>query len=302
MKQNKKLISIITFLVLAVSVYGAKKAEIENISYDEQKDTYTCTYKDLKRTFILCLPENCNEQTSLILMLHGLGRSAASFKSDSQMEIEANERNYAVVYLDGSVDPKNKSHGKGWHYHNDEFSKNDVMFIVELAKYCQKTYGLGPRVFAVGFSNGGFMVNRLASCGFDKNFTNAGKGGYQFFTGVASVSGIMTKDAWDAKKADKPIGYLQINGTLDDVVPMEFMNTAKNTINISMEKTMEYYCSLNNVSKNYKKSPVSEVSEYYDFGSKVGWVIITEGRHNWPTMQFAKIDACKIILDFFDAL
>lgn len=293
---------IFSFAFFLSSCEKTSKSCISDVFYDDGKNMYTCTYKNVSHSFILCLPSEYNSETSLILMLHGLGESAESFKKVTEMEKTANARNYAVVYVDGTVDPKNKSHGKGWHFYEDDFSKNDVEFIVELAKYCQKKYGLSSRAFAVGFSNGGFMVNKLATCGFDKKGSKQSKVGKQFFTGVASVGGMMPKIVWENKKAKFPVGYLQINGTLDDVVPMDFTGSSKNNPNPSMETVIKYYCGLNKISEDYKKVSLSEATDFYDFNSKVGWVIIREGRHNWPSPQVSKVNISSVILDFFDTI
>lgn len=281
--------------MISCSANNDVKTSIKDVVYSQEKNVYTCNFKGVSRSFILCLPDNADDNTSLLIMLHGLGGSAASFKNETQMEKVANARNYAVVYVDGIVDPKNKSHGKGWHFHDDEFSQNDVAFIMELVQFCQKEYGLGSRAFAAGFSNGGFMVNKLATSGFK------GNKGKSVFTGVASVGGMMPKDVWEAKKKNA-VAYLQINGTRDDVVPMEFMGTAKSNQNPSMEKVIEYYCGVNKVSKEYTTVELSNLATMHDFKSKVGWIIIQDGRHSWPAKEYSGIDVDSVILDFFDAL
>ena len=284
---KKSLFFILSIFCISCSLN--KKSLITEVQYSAEKDLYSCKYEGISRNFILCLSENCNKDTSLVIMLHGLGGSAASFKKETQMEKTANLRNYAVVYVEGIVDPKNKSHGKGWHFYQDDFSEKDINFLMELTKYCQKEYGLGSKAFAVGFSNGGFMVNKLATVKKSA------------FLGVASVGGMMPKEVWDVKKAKKPMGYLQVNGTMDDVVPMEFNGSHKHNRNPSMEKVIEYYCKVNNISKNYKSVQLSDLATMSDYNSKVAWVIIREGRHNWPKKEYSHIEINNVILDYFDA-
>lgn len=282
------------FLVaLLLSPLGAAElvsSKIKDISFNEAQNEYTCEYKGVKRSFILCLPEKCNGETAIVVMLHGLGGSAASFKLETQFDEAALLRNYAVIYIDGIVDPNRKTDGKGWHYHQDDFSKADVAFIVEIVRACQKSFGLGPRCFAAGFSNGGFMVNKLAVSGS------------KIFTGVASVGGMMPKDVWESKKCKSKIGYMQVNGTKDDVVPMEFLQTDKYNNNPSMEKVIGYYAAVNKIPPEYETVSLADVTTLRNYSSRVWWVIIQDGRHSWPKQQFSKIDISNLILDFFDQL
>lgn len=291
---NKKRIIVLFILIAIISITyfvkitGKTGNKIEQVSYNQENNTFTCNYRGLSRSFILCLPEDYNNQTSILIMLHGLGGSAFNFKNDTFMEKTANPRNYAVIYMEGTVDPENKSHGKGWQFHQNKISKNDVAFIIDLAKYCQNTYKLGNRVFAVGFSNGGFMVNKLASTRPD------------FFTGVASVAGMMPKDVWEVRKNKGSIAYLQINGTKDDVVPMDLNGSSKLSPNPAMEKVIDYYIDLNKISHECKTYSISNVATMQNYDSKVAWVIIEDGRHNWPSMSFSKFEPNDLILDFFD--
>lgn len=266
----------------------ASSSDIQDVVYNEEKDIYTCQYRGIERSFILCLPDECNKQTKLVLMLHGLGSSAASFKTETQFEKAALPLNYAVAYVDGTVDPANRSHGKGWHFHEDDFSVNDISFLNDLVIYLQKEYGLGKQAFVTGFSNGGFMVNKLASsCP-------------EIFTAAASVAGMMPKDIWESKKSSRPCAYIQINGTKDDVVPMDFTASSKYNQNPAMEKVIEYYRKGNKCPSSYTESKLSDVSTMYSYGTKVAWVIIDGGYHSWPKPQFAQFEPEKVILEFFE--
>lgn len=283
----KKFAVLVSLFLITFNVTAAPKTKIKNVTYDEEKDTYTCNFKDMTRKFIISVPTECNENTSLIIMLHGLGMSAASFKEEIKLEEAAIPRNYAVLYIDGSVDTEHRSYGSGWHFYDDKYSKKDEEFVIELGKYCKLVYGLGPKMFVGGFSNGAFMTNKLLSV-HSENFT----------AGV-SVSGTMMKNAW-AQKTNLPVGYLQINGTKDDAVPMEFMETSASSPNPSMEKVIKYYVEVNKIPYEYETIKISEAAKMYNYSSKVAWVIIEEGRHNWPNLEFSKFNASEVILDFFD--
>ncbi len=294
MKNNKKIITIeigiIIILIAAITLITKSfNNQIKNITYDENKDLYTCTYKDFKRSFIICLPETCDENTSLVVMLHGMGESAALFKMYTEFEKQANPNNYAVIYIDGTTDPDNKTQGKGWQYHHNKISKTDMNFIIKLCKYCQNKYSLGKRIFVGGFSNGAFMANKLAI-----TYPN-------IFKGVISVGGMVPKDVWEYRNAKKPVSIIQINGTKDDIVPMEFNGSNKYNPNPSMEKVLEYYAGLNNLTfKDYKTTPLSDLTTLYSLENKIWWILIQDGMHNWPTEQFSKINVNSVIIDFMN--
>lgn len=292
MKANYKILITVSIplIVLCVVLIYFRVTGIQNVSFDYTKNEWNCTYFGKNRQFILYLPENCDSITSLVVMLHGYGNSAHSFQMETEFEKSANVRNYAVLYVNGSPNPKVPTSSSGWQYNNDKYSQRDMDFIVKLAKYCQKKYTLGKKVFAVGFSNGGFMVNTLSVLRSD------------FFTAVVSVAGMMNKTVWQDRNSAKSsqIGYLQINGTKDDVVPMELNGSNINNPNVPVEKVLEYFVQVNKLVPECEKITLSDSATFYNYGNTVGWVLIEDGRHNWPNVRFSKFDVNNFILDFFD--
>lgn len=277
----------ITFcLICGIVIYFTS---INNVEFDSEKSEWNCTFFGKKRSFILCLPENPDSKTAIVVMLHGYGGSAFFFQKETEFEKSANPQNYAVLFIEGTPDPKVQTSSKGWHYNNDRTSKNDVKFIVKLCKYCQKKNKLGKKFFAVGFSNGGFMTNKLAVARPD------------FFSAVVSVGGMMSKDAWETRKSkiNSKIGFLQINGTKDDVVPMELNGSNKRNPNPAMENVIDYFVKINKISNECEQRKLSEIATFYNYSSTVGWILIKDGRHNWPTKQWSQIDVNQEILNFF---
>jgi len=219
--------------------------------------------------YILCLPdnfENYTEQqkasTSLIIMLHGAGGSAEGFMYETEFHKQACKKGYAVAYINGPVE---------WNFYNQKQAEKDVKFILKTIRNIQKKYGLNKAFYAAGFSNGAFMVHKLA-CQYST-----------YFTAAASVGGMMPKPVWDKRPLKNDIGFLQINGTKDDVVPMKSNNTAKNNPNPAMEDVIKYF-------KSSSGNP-----------DKVQWLLIENGRHSWPKKDYSSLDANEEILNFFDS-
>lgn len=260
---------------------------------DEIDGKFVCKYKSYSREYILCLPEDFESktleqkaETSIIIMLHGAGSTAEAFMNQTLFHEKACKRDYAVVYITGTVKKNDPASGIVWHYFNDKQSKDDAGFIIELSKYLQNQYGLGSRVFVAGFSNGAFMVTKLASQ-YSKNFTAA-----------ASVGGMMPKQVWE-KRIQKPsIGFLQINGTKDDVVPMHLNGSDKYNPNPAIEEVLNYFSNDSSVVTEQFSTRITK--KYY--GDKVRWILIEDGYHSWPDKEISGLDCNKTILDFFDEI
>lgn len=282
----KKCFSLIVILLLII-------CNVFSLSTEAEDGKFLCKYKTYTREFILCLPEDFESKTqeeknavSLILMLHGAGGTAESFMAQTEFHKSACARNYAVAYVTGTVKKNDKSSPIGWQYFNDRQSKDDVRFLMELSKHLVGEYELSSKVFVAGFSNGAFMVTKLAS-------QNPG-----FFTAVASVGGMMPSVVWEKRSSQPSAGFLQVNGTKDDVVPMQLNESVKYSPNPAMEDVLEYFAG----TANYIEEKRTKRVVQRNYGDKVRWLIIDEGHHSWPEKSISTIDCNTEILNFFDEM
>lgn len=285
---------IFIFFGIFYCVYK-KSLSIQKVEYDEKNNEFSCVYKNQNRKFILCLPddfekkdENDRKNTPLVILLHGYGANANEFKNETKFHKLANKKNYAVLYVTGTANPNFLMSSFGWHYNYDSLSENDMNFLIELAKYHQKKYGLSKKTFVVGFSNGAILAIKLAVAHSD------------FFCAVVSVAGMMTDSVWNHKKEKNKIGFMQINGTKDELVPMELNNSTKYNPNPPMEKVIEYFARANELLLEAKTEYLSERTFMKSFDSKVCWCLIADEHHTWPSERWSKINVNQIILDFFD--
>ena len=74
---------------------------------------YTCRYVGVDHDFILDLPETV-EGSPLILMLHGYGQTAESFRLQTSFEKDANQLGYTVAYVTGTPNPNDRTSSTGW--------------------------------------------------------------------------------------------------------------------------------------------------------------------------------------------
>ena len=109
----------------------------------------------VRRTFVLVLPASAPTQPlPVYFVFHGLGGTGAGYRS--WMKFESQATGPAVfVYPDGLADSSGRT---GWPNTNDR----DVAFFDALLAHVRARTCVDPqRVFATGFSYGGYMSNTL---------------------------------------------------------------------------------------------------------------------------------------------
>jgi polyhydroxybutyrate depolymerase len=111
---------------------------------------------------------------------------------------------------------------------------DDVGFVRALIAKFRADYGINPsRVFAMGMSNGGQMVYRLAAALPDE------------ITGIAAVGvNLPTDDNDDCRALGKPIPVLIIMGTSDPMLPYNGGNSSDGNLR-SAQASAEFFAKLN---------------------------------------------------------
>ena len=293
----KKTVSFCLFLFLFVLLNGCAYGEpappkIENI-VRENPDSFSCSFDGVRHGFVLNLPQE-TKGAPLVLMLPGYGNTAEAFRSSVHFEETANPSGYAVVYVTGAPDPKDPASAIGWHSDADTEGNRDVEFLVSLAEYLQETYSLDPaRCYAIGFSNGALMVHRLAMEAGDT------------FAACVSVAGLMPESVWEARREENRVGFFQITGEKDDVVPKSSDGSARYAIAPAIEDVMAYWAASNGL-ETQESSRVGDASVLTrstdpDRLQQVWHLFVAGGRHSWPKGQFGQPDANALILEFFEA-
>lgn len=166
----------------------------------------TLTSSNLLRTSLMHVPNSYDptKGTMLILNFHGFSSDALQQIIFARMNPSADKHNFIVVYPQGVARSWNAGDccGTAW-----TDSVDDVRFTKDLLAKIQKDWCIDPkRIYATGFSNGGFLSHRLACEMAD------------VFAAVAPVSGVMGLDP-NACKPARPIPVIDFHGTSDPVVP-----------------------------------------------------------------------------------
>jgi polyhydroxybutyrate depolymerase len=141
----------------------------------------------------------------LVLNFHGHGSNAAIQEKITKLSQLADQQDFIAVYPQGMIGPDHHSGwatGPTWDPH-----VNDVLFVSDLLNHLQTSLCINPlRIYAMGFSNGGGMVNLLAA-------HMAGR-----IAAFASVAGSYYPVAGGYHPV-RAVPFLEIHGTGDQVVP-----------------------------------------------------------------------------------
>lgn len=278
----------------AAEISAAEPAEsrrLDNLVQGEDGN-YSCTFEDVKHDFIVDLPEH-PENAPLVIMLHGYGESAGGFRNAVHFEAQANPMGYAVVYVTGAANPNDKTSAAGWNSGISSDGNDDVAFLVTLANDLQTEYDFDTnRIFAVGYSNGAFMMHRLAMEASDT------------FAACVSVAGRMPERVWNARNDANAVSFFQITGEKDDVVPKNSDGSAKYSQDPAIEDVMKYWaetCSLTDT-ETAETGKSGLLKKYSGAGRReqVWDLFIRNGRHSWPDKDITGIDINQLILEFFE--
>lgn len=297
---NKKCCLILIFSLISFLLFNSCKKNIssgklklENIN-QINTNTFTCTFDGIEHDFIVELPESYKD-APLVILLHGYSNTADYMRFTTEFHKEANARGYAAVYVTGSISKYEKTGGLGWNSGIAADGNPDVEFIIELTEYLQNEYGFDKdRTFAAGFSNGGFMAHRLAMEAGDT------------FRAAVSVAGKMPEKVWIKRNRKNHIGFMQITGEKDDVVPKRFDGTVNNSRDPAIEDVMDYWASSNGL-KDVTVETLARGSTLTKWSSdkkegQVWHLLVKDSHHFWPTEPINGIDGNSIILDFFDSM
>jgi len=160
------------------------------------------TFEGLDRTYTVYIPSSYTpgDQLSLLMSLHGLTQTGSIMMGYTGFNTYADQYHFIVVYPDGINNSWNVGFSGG-------STANDVGFLSALIDTLHARYGIDlNRVYATGFSNGGFMSYKLA-CELTGRIA-----------AIAPVAGTMTDEAWGNCQPSRHVPVMHTHGTSDFVV------------------------------------------------------------------------------------
>ena len=239
----------------------------------------------------------------LVVAYHGFSESGYAQEIQSRMDKSSDAKGYIVAYPEGIATSWNAGDccGDSW-----TGGVDDVQFTRDLLGAIEADYCIDPkRVFATGFSNGGFLSHRLGCEMSD------------VFGAIAPVAGVLG-EAPSSCKPKRPIPVLDFHGLSDPVVPYNggtpFINIGMGIVFRSVPDTLSFW-----VNENGCLAPPVTIFQNGDAtctewslckgGADVVHCKIDQGGHQWPGgvalpivgKCSTDISATDTIIDFFEA-
>jgi polyhydroxybutyrate depolymerase len=257
------------------------------------------TVSGRQRTFDLHVPASYvpTKRTPLVFLFHGYTQTAAEIATATHFAATADTRGMIVASPSGIGNSFNAGDCCGTAVTE---TVDDVAFTKAMIAAIDAEYCVDPkRVFATGFSNGGFLSYFLACELADQ------------IAAVAPVSGGLRVDA-AACKPKRPVPLLHIHGTNDAVVPYNgggFGNAKPVTESVDAFRTKNG-CAAGAGKVVYTKGDVSCTKwDGCAANADVELCTVTGGGHQWPggdafvygPTKSDNIIASEAIADFFEA-
>ena len=282
------LLFIILFLSL-LSCNNNKEIEASGESQITGLSQRSIVHDGIRRTYILYVPESHSEDTQFPLMLnfHGFGGSASAHMISADMRPLAESENFILVYPQGAQLGSGSPH---WNPDpiggNNKSTIDDIGFIEVIIESLNEELNIDlSRVYASGYSNGGYLIYGLA-CRLSNKIA-----------AVGSVAGTMLSSTLNNCAASAPIGVINIHGTADYDVPYNGTTGLKSAADV-----VNFWRDLN-------QSEIEEISEnngfnQYDYNDLNGYTYvrhfkIINGGHTWDdNIRYGGKSSSQIIWEF----
>jgi len=271
-----KKTAIIAFLlaVLTAPIVNADQVQM-NFQHD-----------GIERSIHLYIPSSFSSSDSpaLLIALHGRTGNGQRMADLTGFNARAEQHGFIVAYPDGIDRQWNYLHGLSGY----RAKPNDSEFILRFIELLKQRYPIDSgRIYLVGISNGGFMVQRLACYA------------PEVFAGFASVAaGGYAPMAVECKNSP-PVNMLYLHGTADEKVPWQGLGIKdadgnQQRVTMSILNSVKFWATRNRCGPDVNskelppggESPGTHVKLFTSSGCggkvQVVLVAIIGGGHNWP--------------------
>ena len=288
---SKKYLS---FFILSLIIISCKSED--NIQVDEDGiitglQTKTLTHDNVNRNYLVYIPDSYDSEIDypLMFVFHGFGGIATQFINNADMRDLAESNNFIVVYPQGLDLGGTGSH---WNCSNpsadNKSDVDDIGFIENLIDQLILDYPVidSKRIYAAGYSNGGFMSYYLA-CNSKK------------FAAIGSVAGTMLDDSYQSCNANFPTAMINIHGTNDFDVPYD-----GNIYYPSIPEVVDWWKNFNNTPNEdlltNQDGSIEQYKYYNDAGDiYVEHIKIIGGDHYWDDkLNYEGKNTSGLIWDF----
>ncbi len=286
------------FLLISLFIFGGCSRKEKPLSL---------SHNGVVREYYVSYPEKTTKPCPLIIVLHNFYGSAKFIRQASEMDDFALLANIAVVYPEGIDNSWNV--GTPW----DKNTSDDVGFIDVLIDSVATRFNIDlNRVYACGYSNGGYMAYELA-CQLSNKITAFGSIGSNFM--------LNTDQQCDQNRL---IPIIDFKGTADPFVAYDvpFEGQFSNDGSLLVNENIAYWTQFNNLTEStiqslndVDPSDSTKVEIHTFSGEKIGAIFvhykILNGGHQWFGGKMGDehlsyigfnnhdIHATEILIDFF---
>jgi polyhydroxybutyrate depolymerase len=224
--------SVLIFLVIGVIIIFFSCPDDDVLALEVtpelgQTQNGSFDFEGHQRNYVVYLPNNYTDTIDLpmVIYLHSYGWTAMQGMRYTLLHQVADTSNFIVVYP-SAINNWNSGIGDNPDWPTSDV--NDVGFINAMIDTLNNHYSIDlERIYACGFSNGGFMSYKLA-CQLSHRIA-----------AIASVSGVMSSGTAVNCNSLHKIPVLHIHGTADNLVGNEVSGW------YSVDQTLSYWTDFN---------------------------------------------------------
>ena len=244
-------------------------------------------HEGVEREYIIHVPENLNQDSPIVFVIHGYTGSAEGIAAYTGMNNIAEREGFIAVYPQGTIDSNGNTFFNVGYEFNDDSPINDVSFIRELVRSVSQEFNLKrKKAFVTGMSNGGDMSYLLACTSSD------------LFKAVAPVAGVLMKGLKDSCELSSPVPIFEIHGTADKISLFkgDLNNEGGWGAYYDLPSTIDFFAERYQLTnKSVKQMTSKESGADYDIFFERHWsddleeevwmYRIEDGRHVWPGIK-----------------
>ncbi|MEL6356277.1 MAG: PHB depolymerase family esterase [Bacteroidota bacterium] len=253
-------------------------------------------HQNIQRKYIIHIPPSYtgDSPTPLVITLHGGSGTNQNAQGFTQMNFASNDNGFLVAYPQGAgVAPPGFSWADGRGTSADNAGIDDVGFISKMINAISEDYNLDPnRVYVCGFSNGGFMTQRLA-CELSDRFAAVGGLGCSMDTSLFATC-----------SPSSPIPMAYFAGTADPEVPFNGgpMNNPNVLPIVPVDSAVQFWVRHNNCQTVVPKIDLPDLvtddnstAQLFDFtdcdcNTSVRFFKLIGAGHTWPGVEILNIE------------
>ena len=269
----KKYLSFFILSLIIISCKSEDNTQVDEDGIITGLQTKTFSHDNVNRNYLVYIPDSYDSEIDypLMFLFHGFGGIASEFINTADMRDLAESKNFIVVYPQGLDLGGTGSH---WNCSNpsadNKSDVDDIGFIENLIDQLIVDYPVidNKRIYAAGYSNGGFMSYYLG-CNSKK------------FAAIGSVAGTMLDDSYQSCNASFPTAMINIHGTDDFDVPYD-----GNIYYPSIPDVVDWWKNFNNTPNEdlltNQDGSIEQYIYYNDAGDRyVEHIKIIGGGHYW---------------------